>query len=118
MEALIAAAEKEYQEGRANYRPSIWRPRRRTSTGPSIPAAAGPGPIRGDERLEHEFEKIADGVYQLELLALKDRRRLHRAERGARRRLTRSNEVTFPVDPNVKAKAEAELKETPGRTCR
>ncbi len=67
--------------------------------------------IRNDERLEHEFDKIVEAVHELELVALKqgDGFTEQRSEPAP---IDEANDVTFPVDPNISAKAEAEIKTT------
>ena len=58
-----------------------------------------------------EFDRIVDGINGLELLALQqgDGFTEQKSEPAP---IDEANEVTPPVDPNVKAKAEAEIKST------
>ena len=67
--------------------------------------------LRNDERLEREFDKIVEAVHELELAALKqgDGFSEPRSEPAP---IDEANDITFPVDPNIKAKAEAEIKTT------
>jgi len=67
--------------------------------------------IRSDVRLQHEFDRILDGVNGLELVALQegDGATEQKSEPAP---IDEANDVTFPVDPNIKAKAEAEIKST------
>ena len=67
--------------------------------------------MHNDERLEREFDKIVEAVHELELLALKqgDGFTEQRSEPAP---IDEANDITFPVDPNIKAKAEAEIKTT------
>ena len=67
--------------------------------------------IRNDERLEREFDKVVESVHNLELVALKqgDGFSEPRTEPAP---IDEANDITFPVDPNIKAKAEAEIKTT------
>ena len=64
-----------------------------------------------DERLDQEFEKIVEAVHGLELVALQqgDGFTEQRSEPAP---IDEANDITFPVDPNIKAKAEAEIKTT------
>ena len=71
----------------------------------------GPVDVRSDERLQRQFDKVVDGVHTLEMVALKEgdgftEQKLEPAP------IDEANAVTFPVDPAMKATAEAELKET------
>src|SRR5207248_1064030 len=67
--------------------------------------------VHSDERLEHEFDKIVEGTNGLEMIALKagdgfTEQKLEPAP------IDEANDVTFPVDPRIKVKAEQELKRT------
>src|SRR5512146_336945 len=63
--------------------------------------------VESDDRLQNEFDKIVEAVHTLEMQALKegDGFTEQPAEPAP---IDEANEVTFPVDPNVRAKAEAE----------
>lgn len=111
VEGLIAEAEKEYQAGRANYQAGRLEAAKINFNRAFDLLLRGQIPIRSDERLEREFEKIAEGVYQLELLAVKNGEGFTEP-RAVEAPIDESNEVTFPVDQGVKAKAEEELKDT------
>ena len=111
IEALISEAEKEYQAGRANYQAGRLEAAKANFNRGFDLLLRGSIPIRSDERLEREFEKIAEGVYQFELLAVKNGDGFTEP-RAVEAPIDESNEVTFPVDPGVKAKAEEELKNT------
>ena len=67
--------------------------------------------MHSDERLESEFDKIVESVHELELQALKagDGFTEQKSEPAP---IDEANEVTFPVDPNIKAQAAAEIKQT------
>src|SRR5205823_8442766 len=70
-----------------------------------------PVSVRDDERLDAEFEKIVGGVNSLEMAALKvgDGFTEQKSEPAP---IDEANDVTFPVDPRIKAQAEAQIKET------
>jgi membrane-bound lytic murein transglycosylase D len=71
----------------------------------------GPVGVQSDEKLQSEFDKIVEATQQLELLALKagDGFTEQRAEPAP---IDEANNITFPVDPSIKAKAQAELANT------
>ena len=108
---LIAVVEKEYQAGRANYNAGHLEAAKTDFNRAFDTLLRGQFDIRSDDRLQHEFDKVVEGVHQLEMLALKqgDGFSEQQAEPAP---IDEANEITFPVDPNVKAKAEAELKTT------
>jgi membrane-bound lytic murein transglycosylase D len=108
---LIAKAEQEYQTGRANYSADHLEAAKENFNRAFDLLLRGGIAIHSDERLEREFEKIAEGVYQLELLAVKKGDGFAE-QRAVEAPIDESNEVTFPVDPSIMAKAEAELKNT------
>ena len=62
--------------------------------------------------LAAEFEHIVDAVNTLELDSLKQGNGFAPAQKDELAPVDVANDVTFPVDPNVKATAEAELKTT------
>jgi membrane-bound lytic murein transglycosylase D len=111
VEALIAAADKEFEAGRANYSAGHLEAAKANFDRAFDMLLQTPFDVRANDRLQREFDKIVEGVNQLELLALKegDGFSEQRAEPAP---IDEANEVTFPVDPNIRAKAEAELKTT------
>jgi membrane-bound lytic murein transglycosylase D len=110
-QALIAQAEKLLAAGQANY------------AGGHLEAAKGDFDrafnllltsnldVHGDERLEAEFSKVVESVHDLELVALKQGDGFNEP-RSEPAPIDEANDITFPVDPNVKAKAETEIKTT------
>ena len=67
--------------------------------------------VHSDERLEDEFDKIVEAVHDLELAALKQGDGFSEPQ-SEPAPIDEANDITFPVDPNIKAKAEAEIKTT------
>ena len=108
---LIADVEKEYQAGQANYAAGHLDAAKQNFDRAFDLLLSGPVDVRSDDRLQHEFDRILDGVNGLELQALQqgDGFTEQQSEPAP---IDEANEVTFPVDPNIKAKAEAEVKET------
>ncbi len=111
VEAVIAQAEKEYQAGQANYAAGHLEAAKDNFDRAFDLLVSGPVAVRDDDRLQQEFDKIVEGVHNLELLALKqgDGFTEQKAEPAP---IDEANEITFPIDPTVRAKAEAELKQT------
>lgn len=110
-ETMIAAAEKEYQDGQANYTAGHLDAAKQNFDRAFNDLTQGPVSIKDDDRLQTEFDKIVEGTNKLELQALKqgDGFTEQKSEPAP---IDEANEVTFPVDPKIKAAAEAELKET------
>ncbi len=110
-EALIAQAEKEYAAGQANYKAGHLEAAKVNFDQAFNTLLSSDLDIRNDERLEREFDKIVEAVHELEMVALRqgDGFSEPRSEPAP---IDEANDITFPVDPNIKAKAEAEIKTT------
>jgi membrane-bound lytic murein transglycosylase D len=108
---LIAQVEKEYQTGEDNYKAGHLEAAKQNFDRAFNLLLESPLEIRSDERLQSEFDRLLDGVNGLELEALQqgDGFTEQKSEPAP---IDEANEVTYPVDPNIKAKAEAEVKET------
>src|SRR5579871_3764708 len=108
-EALIAQVEKLYAAGQANYQAGHLEAAKASFDQAFNTLLSSNLEVRGDERLEREFDKLVDAVHDLEMAALKqgDGFSEPRSEPAP---IDEANDVTFPVDPNIKAKAEAEIK--------
>jgi len=111
VEATIAAAENEYQAGEASYLAGHLEAAKQHFDNAFNLLTTGPLDIRSNDRLQAEFDKIVEGTRKYELEALKegDGFSEQKAEPAP---IDEANDVTFPVDPRVKAQAEAELKRT------
>ena len=108
-EALIAQAEKQYASGQANYQAGHLEAARDDFDRAFNTLLSSNLDIRSDERLQREFDKLIEAVHELEMAALKqgDGFTEPRSEPAP---IDEANEVTFPVDPNIKAKAAEEVK--------
>jgi membrane-bound lytic murein transglycosylase D len=108
---LIARVEKYYQEGQDNYRAGHLEAAKQDFDSAFNLLLGGGIDLRSDERLQHELDRILDGVNGLELLALQqgDGFTEQKSEPAP---IDEANEVTFPVDASIKAKAEAEIQST------
>jgi len=111
VEALIKQVEQEYQAGQANYGSGHLEAAKANFDRAVNMLMQGPVDVRSDEQLQREFDKIVEGIHSLEMVALKegDGFTEQKAEPAP---IDEANEVTFPVDPAMKARAEAELRET------
>jgi len=108
---LIAQVEKEYQAGQDNYKAGHLEAAKESFDRAFNLLLSSSLDIRSDERLQREFDQVLEQVSGLELQALQqgDGFAEQKSEPAP---IDEANEVTFPVDPNVKAKAEAEVKAT------
>ena len=111
VEAMLAAAETQYQAGRDNYNAGHLEAAKSYFDRAFDLLLMGPVGVQSDDRLQQEFDKIVEGVHELELQALQqgDGFTEQQSEPAP---IDEANEVTFPVDPNIKAAAEQELKTT------
>jgi membrane-bound lytic murein transglycosylase D len=110
-EALIAQAERRYTAGEADYKADHLEAAKQNFDQAFNTLLSSNLDIHGDERLEREFDKIVEAVHELEMAALKqgDGFSEPRSEPAP---IDEANDITFPVDPNVRATAEAEIKTT------
>src|SRR5579862_6086241 len=108
---LIAAAEKQYQEADERFKAGDLEAAKRGFDHAVDQLLQSPPEIRGDERVQHEVERVLEGVNRPELAAFQtDSPAPQRKAEPAP--IDETNEITPPVDPNVKAQAEAELEGT------
>jgi membrane-bound lytic murein transglycosylase D len=111
VDMTIDQAEKEFQAGQANYTAGHLDAAKQNFDRAFDILTQGPVEVRSNEKLKKEFDKIVEGINALEVEALKkgDGFTEQKAEPAP---IDEANEVTFPVDPNLKAKAQAELANT------
>ena len=112
VEALISQADKEYQAGQANYSAGHLQAAKDNFDRAFNLLLESPAGVRSDDRLQQEFDKVVDGVHDLELVALQagDGFTEQQAQPAP---IDEANSLTFPpADPNIKAKLEAEVKQT------
>jgi len=108
-DALIAQAEKLYAAGQANYQAGHLEAAKASFDQAFNTLLSSNLDVRNDERLDREFEKVIEAVHELEMAALRqgDGFTEPRSEPAP---IDEANDITFPVDPNIKAKAEEEVK--------
>jgi membrane-bound lytic murein transglycosylase D len=111
VETLIARVEKEFQSGQANYHAGHLEQAKTSFDRAFNLLLSYPAGVRSDERLEDEFDKIVEAVNTIEMAALQQGDGFtQQASEPAP--IDEANETTFPVDPNIKAKAEVEVRNT------
>ncbi len=108
---LLATVEREYQAGVANYRAGHLEAAKENFDRAFNVLLSSSLDVHGDERLERELDRLVEGVHNLELAALKEGDGFTE-QRSEPAPIDEANEVTFPVDPNIRAKAIEELKTT------
>ncbi len=111
VEHLIARAETEYARGKDNYAAGHMEAAKDNFDAAFNLLLRGPVGVQNDDRLQSEFDRIVEATHELELQALKagDGFTEQRAEPAP---IDEANSITFPVDPSIKAKAQAELANT------
>lgn len=109
---LITKVEKEYQAGLEQYN-SGQKDAAKDHFDRAFNLLLGsPAEIRNDPRFQPEFDRVLNSVNELELAALQlnDNTTEQKSEPAP---IDEANEVTnYPVDPNLKAQAAAEIKAT------
>ena len=108
---LIDRVEKEYLAGVANYHAGRNEAAKQNFDNAFNALLDSKLDVRSDPRLEKEFERISDGVNRLDLPGTQpgDASAEQKSEPAP---IDETNEVTPAIDPNVKAKAQAEIKST------
>jgi len=108
---LIARVEKEYQTGQDNYRDGHLEAAKQHFDSAFNQLLGSGFDVSADDRLQRELDRILDGINGLEFAALQqgDGFAEQKSEPAP---IDEANELTPTVDPNVKAKAEAEIKST------
>src|SRR5258708_27819233 len=107
----VAAAEKAYESGLANSKAGHLDAAKLDFTRAVDILKQGPVSVESDDRLQQEFDKITEELNSLEMAAFKKSGGF--AEQKAEPApIDEANQVTFPVDPSIKTKAEADLKNT------
>ncbi len=111
VESLIAEAEKQFQNGRANYAAGHLEAAKDNFDRAFNVLVSSDLDLHSDDRLENEFDKIVESVNTLELEALKEGDGFTE-QKSEPAPIDEANEVTFPVDPGIRAQALAEVRQT------
>jgi peptidoglycan lytic transglycosylase D len=113
---LILEVEKEYQAGQKNQLAENFNAakanfdRALTLLSKSAPDP-GSGQRFGDQRLQQEFDKVKTAIGEMELQTSKETETAPE-QKSEPAPIDEANEVIYPVDPNIRAKAAAEVKAT------
>ena len=110
VQALIDAVEVAYQSGVTNYHAGKLQPAKADFDRAVDMMLTSNFDLRNEPQLHDEFDRILDAVNTLETEALKQGNGF--APKIEPAPVDIANDVTFPVDPTVKAQAIAELKTT------
>ena len=106
---LVASVEKEYQAGLANYQAGHADAAKQNFDNAFNALLESKLDIRSDNRLEKEFERIAEGVNQMSRGDLTSASEAQNSEPAP---IDETNGITPSADPSVRAKAQAEVKST------
>jgi membrane-bound lytic murein transglycosylase D len=108
---IIADAEKAYADGQEDYKAGHLDAAKQDFNHAVDVLMQGPVDIKSDERLQQEFDKITEEINKLEIVAFKEGDGFAE-QQPEPAPIDEANQVTFPADANVIAKAEADLKNT------
>ena len=110
VQSLIDSVEAAYQSGVTNYHAGKLQPAKADFDRAVDLMLTSSFDLRNEPQLHDEFDRILDAVNTLEMEALKQGNGF--APKIEPAPVDIANDVTFPVDPTVKAQAIAELKTT------
>src|ERR1043166_5750535 len=105
---IIAEAEKAYAAGQEDYKAGHLDAAKQDFNHAVDILMQGPVEIKSDERLQQEFDKITEEINKLEIVAFKEGDGFAE-QQPEPAPIDEANTANIPVDPNVKAKAEADL---------
>jgi membrane-bound lytic murein transglycosylase D len=108
---IIAEAEKAYEAGQADYKAGHLDAAKQDFNRAVDILLQGSVDVKSDERLQQEFDKITEEINKLEMVAFKEGDGFAE-QQPEPAPIDEANQVTYPADPNVIAKAEADLKNT------
>jgi len=111
---LIAKVEKEYQSGQQEYTNGHNDIAKQHFSQAFNLLQGSPVNVRSDQRFQREMDRVLEGMNNIELSALQTEPPPAEAQQKSEPApIDEANEVSnYPVDPNVKAKAAAEIKAT------
>lgn len=109
--AVIDASERAYQQGQAEYKAGHLDSAKTAFDQAVTILMQAPVDVGSDDRLRAQLDKVVDGTHQLEMQAFKDGDGFteQKAEPAP---IDEAAEAVAPADAAVKAKAEAELRQT------
>ena len=109
--AVVDASERAYQQGQAEYKAGHLESAKTAFDQAVTILMQAPVDVGSDDRLRAQLDKVVDGTHQLEMQAFKegDGFTEQKAEPAP---IDEAAEAVAPADAAVKAKAEAELRQT------
>ena len=108
VETLLVQVDREYRAGHAEYTAGHLETAKKHFDRAVSLLLEGPVSVRSDERLARKFEEIVESVHTLEMAALKEGDGFT-AQDAEPAPIDEASEMTFPVDPAVKARAAQEI---------
>lgn len=106
---MIAEAEKAFSTGQEEYQTGNLDAAKEGFNHALDILTQGPVDVKSDDRLQQEFDKITEEINKLDTVSSKDGEGLAE-QQPEPAPIDEANQVTFPADANVTAKAEADLK--------
>ncbi len=107
---LVVRVEKEYQTGLSNYQAGRTEAAKQNFDNAFNALLGSNLDVRSDERLQKEFDRIVAGVNQLDIGGASGESEAQQKSEPAP--IDETNGINPAADPNVKAKAQAEIKST------
>jgi len=107
---LVVRVEKEYQTGLSNYQGGRTEAAKQNFDNAFNALLGSNLDVRSDERLQKEFDRIVAGVNQLDIGGASGESEAQQKSEPAP--IDETNGINPAADPNVKAKAQAEIKST------
>lgn len=107
---MITEAEKAYEAGQADTKTGNLDSAKQNFNHAVEILTEGPVSVKTDDRLQQELDKINDEISKLETATKEAETLAEQQPQPAP--IDEANQVTYPVDPNVTAKAEEDLKNT------
>ncbi|HZU32053.1 MAG TPA: transglycosylase SLT domain-containing protein, partial [Candidatus Angelobacter sp.] len=107
---MITEAEKAYEAGQADTKAGNLDSAKQNFNHAVEILTEGPVSVKADDRLQQELDKINDEISKLETATKEAETLAEQQPQPAP--IDEANQVTYPVDPNVTAKAEEDLKNT------
>lgn len=108
---LLEAVEKEYQAGQDNYSSGQLQAAKQNFDRAFNLLVNSSFDFQSDDRLQQEFDRVSDTLHGLEIdLAQQMDGPAQQSSEPAP--IDETNEIAFPIDPAIRAKAEAELRAT------
>jgi membrane-bound lytic murein transglycosylase D len=107
---MIAEAEKAYEAGQADTQAGKLDSAKQDFDHAVEILTEGPVSVKADERLQQELDKINEEIGKLETATKEAETLAEQQPQPAP--IDEANQLTYPVDPNVKAKAEEDLRNT------